>query len=833
MAKDDVIFETKPLEVSIEEELRRSYLDYAMSVIIGRALPDVRDGLKPVHRRIIYTQYISQNYAGKPYKKSARLVGDVMGKFHPHGDAAVYDSIVRMAQDFSMRYPLVDGQGNFGSIDGDSAAAMRYTEVRMAKIAHEMVQDIDKETVDFIPNYDGEEVEPVVLPTLFPNLLVNGSSGIAVGMATNIPPHNLEEVCNGVIAQIENPDITISELMNYIKGPDFPTNGIILGIDGIRKAYETGRGSIRIRARAHTEEIRKDKEAIVITEIPYQVNKTNLIEKIADLVKEKRITGITDIRDESNREGIRVVLELGRGEIGDIILKQLYKFTEMETTFGVQLLAVDGNQPKTFDLKGVLNAFIQHRKDVVIRRTLFELRKSKERAHILEGLNKALDYLDEVIALIKSSETPDSARKNLISKFGFTEIQSKAILDMRLQRLTGLEREKIISEYKELLLKIKDLEDILSSEKRVKAILIEETKRIKESYGDKRRTEIMERVDDISMEELITDEEVVITATHLGYIKRTKASEYRSQHRGGKGRSGMVARDDDFIEHLFVAMSKDSLLFFSNKGKVYHLKAYEIPEAQPSAKGRALINLLNLEADEKIVSFLSSRGCFDENHFLVLATKNGFVKKTAMSEYSQIRSNGKFALTFKNGDELIGAEISDGSSYIFLATKWGKSIIFPESDVRGTGRTSQGVTGIKLKKDDEVVELEVLKGSVVDTEDEEGVAKALSIDGDILTVTQNGYGKRSPISFYRIQGRAGSGIINIQVTEKNGPVVGGLRVVDKDEIMVITSKGQLIRTKVEGISRIGRRTQGLKVISLDEGDSVAGVTKLIEEEEDA
>lgn len=831
MIKEGELFD-RPTYINIEDELKKSYLDYAMSVIIGRALPDVRDGLKPVHRRIIYTQYISGNHAGKPYKKSARIVGDVMGKFHPHGDAAVYDSIVRMAQDFSMRHPLVDGQGNFGSIDGDAPAAMRYTEIRMAKIAHEMVADIEKETVDFVPNYDGEEKEPVVLPAMIPNLLVNGSSGIAVGMATNIPPHNLAEICDGVIAQIQNPDISNAELMRHIKGPDFPTAGIILGRDGIKSAYETGRGHIRVRARAHIEEIRKDKEAIVITEIPYQVNKANLIEKIADLVRDKRITGITDIRDESNREGIRVVLELGRGEIGEIILKQLYKFTEMETTFGVQMLAVDGNQPKTFDLKGMLNAFILHRKDVVVKRTKFDLRKSKERAHILEGLTIALDNLDAVIELIKASENPDVAKKRLMEKFSFSEVQAKAILDMRLQRLTGLERDKIVSEYKELLLTIKDLEDILSSETRQKNIMIDEMKKIKEEYADARKTEIVEQYSETSIEELIVDEEMVISATHGGYIKRTKAAEYRSQLRGGKGRSGMATREDDFVEHLFVAMNKDSLLFFSNRGKIYHLKVYEVPEASPAAKGRALVNLLNLDKDEKIVSFVSARGCFDDNHFLVLATKKGVVKKTPMTEYSQIRSNGKFAITFKNGDELIGAAISDGSSYVFLATKGGKSIIFPEEDVRATGRTSQGVVGMRLKNGDEVVELEVLNGTVIDTEDEDGAAKALSIEGDILTVTKNGYGKRSPLNFYRIQGRGGSGIINIMVTEKNGPMVGGLKVVDSDEIMVVTAKGQLIRTKVSGISKIGRRTQGLRIISLEEGDEVAGVARLIPEEEE-
>lgn len=816
--------------VSIEEELKKSYLDYAMSVIIGRALPDVRDGLKPVHRRIIYTQYISGNHYGKPFKKSARIVGDVMGKFHPHGDAAVYDAIVRMAQDFSMRYPLVDGQGNFGSIDGDSPAAMRYTEVRMSKIAHELVKDIEKETVEFVPNYDGEEVEPVVLPAAIPNLLINGSSGIAVGMATNIPPHNLKEVCEGAIALLENPELSVHELMDYIKGPDFPTMGIIVGKEGIINAYQSGKGLLRVRARAHIENIKKDKEAIVITELPYQVNKANLIEKIANLVKEKKIEGITDIRDESNREGIRVVLELQKGEIGEIILKQLYKFTEMETTFGVQLLAIERNQPKLFDLKGLLQAFLAHRKDIIIKRTAYELRKSRERAHILEGLNKALDYLDEVIDLIRKSESPETAKRSLIEKFDFSEVQAKAILDMRLQRLTGLEREKIVNEYKEILMKIKDLEDILSSEERQKAIIIEELNKIKEEYGDERRTEIIEEEKEISLEEMIIDEEMVITATFNGYIKRTKASEYRSQNKGGKGRSGMATREDDFVMELFVAKNKDSLLFFTNKGRVYHLKVYEIPESHTSSKGRALVNLLNLEKDEKVVSFISARDCFDDTHYLVLATKEGMIKRTQMTEFSQIRSNGKFAITFKEGDELVGARISDGKSYIFLATKMGKSIIFDENEVRATGRLSRGVIGIRLKAGDEVVELEVLSGELVDTEDEEGTGKALSLEGEILTVTKKGYGKRTPLNFYRIQGRGGSGIININVTEKNGEVAGGLCVREKDEVMIITGKGQLIRTKVEGISRLNRRTQGFRVISIEENDEVVGVAKIVIED---
>ncbi|MGA9751389.1 MAG: DNA gyrase subunit A [Acidobacteriota bacterium] len=820
----------QPVPVNLEDELKKSYLDYAMSVIIGRALPDVRDGLKPVHRRVLYGMYSSGNHWNRPYKKSARIVGDVMGKFHPHGDAAIYDTLVRMAQDFSMRHPLVDGQGNFGSIDGDAPAAMRYTEIRLHKLAHSMVADIEKGTVDFVPNYDGEETEPTVLPTLLPNLLVNGSSGIAVGMATNIPPHNLGEVADAVIATVERPDIGTSELLALVPGPDFPTAGLILGRDGIRQAYETGKGLIRMRARAHTEEIRKDREAIVVTEVPYQVNKANLIEKIASLVREKRITGITDIRDESNREGIRVVLEMGRGEIGDIILKSLYKFTDMETTFGVQLLAIAGNQPKLFTLKGLIQAFIEHRREVILRRTRFDLERARERAHILEGLTLALDHLDEVIALIRAAASPEEAKTGLMGIFGLSEIQAKAILDMRLQRLTGLERDKILQEYREILQRIAELTEILGSESRVRAILCEEMRTLKADFGNPRRTQIVEDAGNISLEELIAEEEMVITVTHGGYIKRTSLDEFRSQHRGGRGKSGMGTREDDFVERLFVASTHDRFLFFTNRGKVYALKVYEIPEASASAKGRALVNLLSLDPEEKLLGLLSTRGLFDEKHCLVLATRQGLVKRTVMSEFESIRASGKIAITFQEGDELVGAGISGGESHIFLATHMGQSIIFPEADVRPTGRTSQGVIGIRFKGDDFVVEMEVLTGSVVESSDEEGQGKAVAVEGDILTVTQRGYGKRTPLSHYRIQGRGGYGIINLQVTGKNGHVVGGLHVGEEDEIMVITAGGQVLRTPVKGISRVGRRTQGFKVITPDKDDHVAAIARLAPEE---
>ncbi|MGC8723434.1 MAG: DNA gyrase subunit A [Acidobacteriota bacterium] len=820
----------QPVPVNLEDELKKSYLDYAMSVIIGRALPDVRDGLKPVHRRVLYGMYSSGNHWNRPYKKSARIVGDVMGKFHPHGDAAIYDTLVRMAQDFSMRHPLVDGQGNFGSIDGDAPAAMRYTEIRLHKLAHSMVADIEKGTVDFVPNYDGEETEPTVLPTLVPNLLVNGSSGIAVGMATNIPPHNLGEVADAVIATVERPDISTSELLALIPGPDFPTAGLILGRDGIRQAYETGKGLIRLRARAHIEEIRKDREAIVITEVPYQVNKANLIEKIASLVREKRITGITDIRDESNREGIRVVLEMGRGEIGDIILKSLYKFTDMETTFGVQLLAIAGNQPKLFTLKGLIQAFIDHRREVILRRTRFDLERARERAHILEGLTLALDHLDEVIALIRAAASPEEAKTGLMASFGLSEIQAKAILEMRLQRLTGLERDKILQEYREILQRIAELTEILGSESRVRAILCEEMRTLKADFGNPRRTQIVEDAGNISLEELIVEEEMVITVTHGGYIKRTSLDEFRSQHRGGRGKSGMGTREDDFVERLFVASTHDRFLFFTNRGKVYALKVYEIPEASASAKGRALVNLLSLDPDEKVLGLLSTRGLFDEKHCLVLATRQGLVKRTVMSEFESIRASGKIAITFQEGDELVGAGISGGESHIFLATHMGQSIIFPEADVRPTGRTSQGVIGIRFKGDDFVVEMEVLTGSVVESSDEEGQGKAVAVEGDILTVTERGYGKRTPLSHYRIQGRGGYGIINLQVTGKNGHVVGGLHVGEEDEIMVITAGGQVLRTPVKGISRVGRRTQGFKVITPDKDDHVVAIARLAPEE---
>ena len=833
MSTETQLFD-RPHPVKIEEEIKKSYLDYAMSVIIGRALPDARDGLKPVHRRSLYSMYLSGNHWNRGYKKSARIVGDVMGKFHPHGDQAIYDTVVRLAQDFSMRYPLVDGQGNFGSIDGDAPAAMRYTEIRMAKLAHSLVSDIEKNTVDFVPNYDGEETEPVVLPTVYPNLLINGSSGIAVGMATNIPPHNMGEVAAAVVATLENPRITDIELMALVPGPDFPTGGLLLGREGARQAYLTGRGVIKVRARSHTEEFKKGREAIVLTEIPYQVNKSNLLEKIARLVKEKRITGITDLRDESSREGIRVVIELGRAENTEVILKKLHKFTEMESTYGLQLLAVSANQPKVFTLKGLIEEFIEHRKEVIVRRTRYDLDRAKERAHILEGLTTALDNLDEVIALIRASKTVEIARTGLMESFSLSEIQAKAILEMRLQRLTALERDKILEEYRQVLARIQDLTEILESEARIRAILTDEVQTAAKDFGDDRRTQIVDWEGDIDMEELIPEEEMVITVSHASYIKRTSLNEYRSQHRGGKGRSGMGTKDDDFVEHLFVASTHDRFLFFTNRGKVYALKVYQIPETGTTARGRALVNLLDTEPDEKVMGMLPARGCFDKDHYLVMATRKGLVKKTIMSEFESIRTNGKIAMTFNDGDELVDANISEGNSHIFLATREGQCITFPESDVRHTGRQSKGVIGIRLKRQDYVVGMKVLFGQVVESADDEGAGTAVEMEGEILTITSKGFGKRTPLDHYRIQGRAGTGVINIQVTSKNGLVVGSMHVKKEDEVMVITAGGQIIRTPVKGISRVGRRTQGYKVISREKGDEVVAVARfaLVTGEED-
>ena len=803
------------IPINIEDEMKESYLSYSMSVIIGRALPDVRDGLKPVHRRILFGMDEVGNQWNRPYKKSARIVGDVMGKYHPHGDAAIYDTLVRMAQDFSMRYTLVDGQGNFGSIDGDPPAAMRYTEVRLDRIAAEMLDDLDKETVDFIPNYDGGEHEPVVLPSKIPNLLLNGSSGIAVGMSTNIPPHNLTELINAVIAQANKPDITVDELMQHLPGPDFPTAGFIMGKNPIRDAYETGRGIIRLRAKAKIEKQKKgDREVIIVNEIPYQVNKSRLIERIADLVKEDKISGISDIRDESDRDGIRIVIDLKRGEIGEVILNQLYKHTPMDTSFGIIMLALVRNQPRVLSLKEVINHFIEHRKEVVTRRTQFELAKAEARLHILEGLKIALDNIDEVIALIRKSKSPQIAKEGLMKKLGLSAIQAQAILDMRLQRLTALERDKILDERKELIATVKRLKEILDKESLILGIVTDELAEIKDRYGDVRKTEILDSAEEISIEDLIADEDMVVTITHEGYIKTTSLSIYRSQRRGGKGRTGMTTKDLDFVENLFIASQHNYVLFFSNHGKCYWLKVHEIPEAGPTARGKALVNLLNLADGEKVAAVLPVVE-FKDDQFIIMATKEGVVKKTKLSAYSRPRVGGIIALNIRDEDELIEAKITSGSDEILLSSHFGQAIRFKEEDVRDMGRTATGVRGIKLDKGDEVVSLEVIENS----------------EAQILTVTEKGYGKRTLVSEYRVTGRGGKGVITIKTTGKNGRVVGTFQVTNDTEIMMITTQGgKVIRMNASEISIFGRGTQGVRLIGLADDEMVASVAKVVERE---
>lgn len=801
------------LPVNIEDEMKESYLSYSMSVIIGRALPDVRDGLKPVHRRILYGMEEAGNQWNRPYKKSARIVGDVMGKYHPHGDAAIYDALVRMAQDFSMRYTLVDGQGNFGSIDGDPPAAMRYTEVRLDRIASEMLADLDKETVDFVPNYDGGEKEPLVLPAKIPNLLLNGSSGIAVGMSTNIPPHNLSELIDAIVAQAANPDITLDELMEHLPGPDFPTGGFITGRSPIREAYETGRGIIRIRAKARIERQKKgDKEIIIISEIPYQINKVKLIERIAELVKDEKIKGISDIRDESDREGIRIVVEIKRGDIADVVLNQLYKHTQMDTSFGIIMLALVRNQPRVLSLKDTISHFIEHRKEVVTRRTQFELGKAEERLHILEGLKIALDHLDEVIALIRKSASPQDAKEGLMQKLGLSEPQSQAILDMRLQRLTALERDKIIEERKELINTVKRLKEILEYEHLILEIVTDELKEIREKYGDERRTEILESSEEISIEDLIADEDMVVTITHDSYVKTTPLSIYRSQRRGGKGRTGMTTKELDFVETLFIASKHNYVLFFTNLGRCYWIKVHEIPEAGPTARGKALVNLLSLSDDEKVAAVLPVRE-FKENQYIIMATKKGVVKKTKLMAYSNPRVGGIIALNIREDDELIEAKLTSGSDEILITTHFGQAIRFEEDEVRDMGRTATGVIGIRLDKGDQVVSLEVIENP----------------DAQVLTVTEMGYGKRTLVSEYRVTGRGGKGVITIKTTGKNGRVVGAFQVTNDTQIMIITTHGgKVIRMIASEISIFGRGTQGVKLIDLEPDEKVAAVAKVME-----
>ena len=802
------------LNTSIEEEMKKSYMDYSMSVIVSRALPDVRDGLKPVHRRILYGMMELGVGYNRAYRKSARIVGDVMGKYHPHGDSAVYDSMVRMSQEFSMRYPLVDGQGNFGSIDGDSAAAMRYTEARMKRISSEMLRDLEKDTVNFTPNFDESLKEPSVLAAVIPNLLLNGSSGIAVGMATNIPPHNMNEVVDAIVAQIDNPEITVPELMEHVKGPDFPTAAIIYGASGIREAYETGRGKITVRARANIEEKKNGRYSLIVTEIPYMVNKSSLIEKIVMLVRTKKVEGISDIRDESDKDGIRLVIELKRDVVPEVVLNMLYKHTQMQDTFGVIMLALVDGLPKVLTLKEVMAEFIKFRHEVVVKRTQYELKEAEHRAHILEGLKIALDNLDAVIKTIRGSKNPPEAKAALMSKFGLSDIQSQAILDMRLQKLTGLERQKIIDEYTEVLKLIARLNEILNNRGLRMEIIKTELREIQDRYGDERRTEIVFDAKDFTIEDMIAEEEMVITITHNGFIKRYPVSGYRRQNRGGRGSAGAKARDEDFIEHLFTASTHDYILFFTDRGKCHWLRVHEIPQAGKATRGRALINLLRVDQGENVKAYIAVRE-YSEDLFITMATAKGLVKKTALTAYSRPMKGGIFAIDIREGDHLIDAQITSGENDIILGTRNGMSIRFSETNIRPTGRKTMGVKGIELKnEDDQVVGMIVVRR-----------------EGTVLAVSEHGFGKRTEVINYRVQNRAGKGIITIKTTPKVGNMVSLLEVVDNDDLMIITSRGVLIRQPVSSIRSIGRNTQGVKLIRLDDGDSIAAVTRVQEEKD--
>ncbi len=801
-------------EISIEKEMKKSYLDYAMSVIIGRALPDVRDGLKPVHRRVLYAMRELKNDWNKAYKKSARIVGDVIGKYHPHGDTAVYDTIVRLAQDFSMRYPLVDGQGNFGSVDGDRPAAMRYTEIRMQRLAHEMLEDLDKETVDFLPNYDESLTEPSVLPSKIPSLLINGSAGIAVGMATNIPPHNLSEVIDAIKAVIDNPGVTGKELMQYVPGPDFPTGGIIYGTKGIKEAYKNGRGIFKIRARVMVEKDKRTQhETIVINELPYQVNKAKLVEKIAELVRDKHIQGIRFVRDESDREGMRIAVGLKKDQIAGVVINQLYKMTRMETTFGVIFLAIVNNRPELLNFKEILEHFILHRKEIVIRRTRFDLKKAEDRAHILEGLKIALDNLDDVVALIRTSQSPAEAKEKLIEHYDLTPIQAQAILDMRLQRLTGLEREKIVEEYKNLLKDIARFKEILANERLVLNIIKDELTEIQSQYGDPRNTELVEQTKEISIEDMIVEEDMVVTISKHGYIKRNPITLYRSQRRGGRGKTGMGTKEDDFVEHLFVASTHHTFMFFTNKGKVYWCKVYDIPQAGRMSLGKAIVNLLNFEPGEKLTTVLPVPE-FEPGYHVLMATSNGLVKKTDLMAFSRPRAGGIIALNLMADDELIAARITDGSLNVFLGSLMGKAIRFHESNIRPSGRTSMGVRGMKLDAGDRIVAMEVLTHGQT-----------------LFSVTENGFGKRTSIDEYPVQQRGGKGVISIKTTERNGLVVSILLVDVENDLMLMTNIGKIIRMPIEGISVISRNTQGVKLMGLAPSERIVGAARLAEREE--
>ena len=797
----------------IVDEMRESYLNYSMSVIVSRALPDVRDGLKPVHRRILFGMSELGSSWNRPYKKSARIVGDVLGKYHPHGDSSVYDALVRMAQAFSMRYELVDGQGNFGSIDGDNAAAMRYTESRMTKISSEMLKDLEKETVDWGLNFDETMKEPTVLPSAVPTLLVNGSEGIAVGMATKIPPHNLTEITNGLIALIENEDISTEEIMTHIKGPDFPTAGLILGMDGLQSAYETGRGKIKMRARAHIETNKNGKNSIVITEVAYQTNKANLVEKIADLVRDKKVVGITDLRDESDKDGIRVVIETKRDAVPEVILNQLYQHTQLQDTFGIILLALVGGVPKIMPLKTILNHFVDFRHDVVVRRTQFELKEAEARAHILEGLKTALDNIDEVIKVIRGSKNPPQAKEGLMNNFSLSETQAQAILEMRLQKLTGLEVEKIVEEYKALIKIISHLKGILDSKTQRMDIIKNELFEIRDLYGDERRTEIIPVDMDFSMEDMIAEEEVVLTITHQGYIKRTALNTYRTQRRGGRGIQGAMSKDEDFVEHLFIANTHNYMLFFTDKGKCYWLKVYDIPQGGRATRGRAVVNLIGCEPGEQVKAFVSVKD-FDDNRFIVMATQNGIVKKTVLSAYGNPRKGGIYAIEIRDGDELIEARITNGEYDILLGTHEGKSIRFPENNIRPSGRKTMGVKGITLgSENDRVIGMLVVRR-----------------EGTILVATEKGMGKRTDVIQYRTQARGGKGVMTMRCTEKTGKMVKIMEVVDSDDLIVITDSGVLMRQSVGAIRTIGRVTQGVKLVKLDEGASISSITRVISEE---
>ena len=843
-------FAKETIPISLEDEMKRSYLDYAMSVIVGRALPDVRDGLKPVHRRVLFAMHELNNDFNKPYKKSARIVGDVIGKYHPHGDTAVYDTIVRMAQDFSLRYMLVDGQGNFGSVDGDNAAAMRYTEIRMSKIAHELLEDIDKETVDFGPNYDGSEQEPLIMPARIPNLLINGSSGIAVGMATNIPPHNLNEIVDACLLLLEKPDSSIDALIKLIPAPDFPTAGIIHGTSGVKEGYRTGRGRVVMRGRTHVEKLDKgNREALIVDELPYQVNKKTFIEKIAELVNDKKIEGISDLRDESDKSGMRVVIELKRGENPDVILNNLYKQTQLQDSFGMIMVALIDGQPKLLNLKQILDAFLRHRREVITRRTVFELRKARERGHILEGLAVALANVDEMIKIIKAAPTPPDAKKELMARtwkssvvegmlngaamefsrpeglskeFGLSasgyklsDVQAQEILQLRLQRLTGLEQEKIVNEYKEIMNVITDLLDILATPARVTAIIADELKAIKEQYGDKRRSEIVENALDLSTEDLITPEDVVVTLSHTGYIKSQALAEYRAQKRGGRGKQAATTKDDDFIDKMFVANTHDNILCFSSRGQVYWLKAYEVPQGSRTSRGKPIVNLFPLQEGEKINAILPIKE-FDDKHYIFMATALGTVKKTPLTDFSNPRKSGIIAINLDDNDFLIGAEITDGSNDIVLVSNGGKAVWFDEEDVRSMGRNTRGVRGMKLQEDQQVLSL------LIASDDQQSM----------LVATENGYGKRTVLSDFRHSGRATQGVKAIQVSERNGLVVAAKLVSDEDEIMLITTGGVLIRTRVSEIRELGRATQGVTLINLGENEKLSGLEKIVEADDD-